>query len=79
VTAETRTDAAGVKLASITYVSCGPGRTFPQVDDVPSAGIEPAARGLGNRVSTDMAGDRRTFPLVDALQVLQSPSVNRRC
>jgi hypothetical protein len=36
-------------------------------DGVPSAGIEPAARGLGNLVSTDTAGDRETFPLVDAL------------
>ena len=48
-------------------------------DGVPSAGIEPAARGLGNLASADTAGDRDAFPLVDALQGPQSTWVNRRC
>jgi hypothetical protein len=46
---------------------------------VPSAGIEPATRGLGNPVMTAMGYDLDTFPLVDALRLTQSLSVNPRC
>jgi hypothetical protein len=46
---------------------------------VPPAGIEPATRGLGNGVSTDMTVDRGTFPLVDALEVPRSTWARRCC